>query len=325
MALKNIIHSYGSGYKRYQTMLVGMCIFIIACIAYSYEFFFQLVETDLVVNPAIMALTIGGSVYCFISLKGIETEMESLFALQEDFQHGISCNEAKFNILFLIARTFNTILSERGALYINSSNELNAIVKSYVDDIDSRNFYIGFASAMCVSLGLFGTFMGLTKTIASMSSLLSNLYAGLASEGADILGTMVQLIGELQAPLAGMALAFATSLLGLIGSMILGIEIVLLNRAAAYAQGNLENWLALLLVPEKEAEQNAHHPAQNPQTTMMLIAAIEKLTTSNSRQMEVLLSTMQKFNQQNQITTAHQKKVIEALEKIVQQNQNDLA
>lgn len=315
--LRNFAYIYSTGYKRYQTALVGMCLFIIACVFYSREFFWELVATDLIVNPCIISLTIGGSIYCYSSLCGIEREMEHLFALQEDFQHGISCNEAKFNILFLIARTFNTILSERGALYINSSNELNAIVKSYVDDIESRNFYIGFASAMSVSLGLFGTFMGLTKTISSMSTLLSNLYAGLADEGADILGTMVQLIGELQAPLAGMALAFATSLLGLIGSMILGLEIILLTRAAAYAQGNLESWLALLLVPEKEADG----AADSTQSTAALLDAIEKLTAENSKQMAFLTQAVHNFTMQNQETTLHQQKVLAALEKIIQQNQ----
>lgn len=317
--ISNLIHHYASGHKKYQLILIAMTAFIFAAVCYSHEFFWTLVKTDLVVNPTILFIIVASTAYCYSSLHSIERETELLFSLQEDFQHGISCNEMKFGILFLIARTFNTILSERGMLYITSSAELNAIVKSYTDNIEARIFYIGFASAMCVSLGLFGTFMGLTQTIASMSTLLSNLYEGLAGEGADILGTMVQLIGELQAPLGGMALAFATSLLGLIGSMILGLHIVLLNRAAAYAQGNLENWLASLLVPEKEEELSE----KAGPTATIDTSAIEKVALTSANQLQLLVTTVEKLAWRTKDLQDQQAKLLEAFETIIQQNKKD--
>jgi len=96
-----------------------------------------------------------------------------------------------------------------------------AVTRSLLDSVylrleeqrDLSRYLIG----LMIFLGLLGTFWGLLKTIGSVSDIIGGLTAG-----GDALAMFDTLKTRLQAPLAGMATSFSTSLFGLAGSLILG-------------------------------------------------------------------------------------------------------
>lgn len=92
---------------------------------------------------------------------------------------------------------------------------------------------------LLIFLGLLGTFWGLLATIASVGSIIS----GLNVDG-DAVGMFEALKTRLQAPLAGMATSFSTSLFGLAGSLILGLLDLIAARASNRFYTELEDWLS---------------------------------------------------------------------------------
>ena len=92
---------------------------------------------------------------------------------------------------------------------------------------------------LMIFLGLLGTFWGLLRTIGSVSDIIGGLNAG-----GDALQMFQTLKDRLQAPLAGMATSFSTSLFGLAGSLILGFLDLQAGRAANRFYTELEDWLS---------------------------------------------------------------------------------
>ncbi len=80
---------------------------------------------------------------------------------------------------------------------------------------------------MLVFLGLLGTFWGLLKTIGSVG----NVISGLGIDDTNVAGFFNSLKDGLNAPLEGMSIAFSSSLLGLAGSLILGLLDLNLGQA----------------------------------------------------------------------------------------------
>ena len=80
---------------------------------------------------------------------------------------------------------------------------------------------------LLVFLGLLGTFWGLLKTIGSVGNVISNL----GIDDTNVAGFFNSLKDGLNAPLEGMSIAFSSSLLGLAGSLILGLLDLNLGQA----------------------------------------------------------------------------------------------
>ena len=118
-----------------------------------------------------------------------------------------------------------------------------AVTRSLLDSVylrleeqrDLSRYLIG----LMIFLGLLGTFWGLLKTIGSVSDIIGGLTAG-----GDALAMFDTLKTRLQAPLAGMATSFSTSLFGLAGSLILGFLDLQAGRAANRFYTELEDWLS---------------------------------------------------------------------------------
>jgi len=111
-----------------------------------------------------------------------------------------------------------------------------------------------YTAGMLVLLGLLGTFIGLLITIGGVAAVVDGL--GVTPDG-DIEAFLVQLKVGLRSPLEGMGLAFSTSLLGLTGSLLLGIGALGLSAAQSSWMSKLEEATALYLVPAAAAPAGA--------------------------------------------------------------------
>ena len=112
---------------------------------------------------------------------------------------------------------------------------LDSVYLRLEEQRDLSRYLIG----LMIFLGLLGTFWGLLKTIGSVGDIIGGLTAG-----SDALTMFDSLKTQLQAPLAGMATSFSTSLFGLAGSLILGFLDLQAGRAANRFYTELEDWLS---------------------------------------------------------------------------------
>ena len=119
-----------------------------------------------------------------------------------------------------------------------------AVNRSILDSIgmrlDETREITRYIAGTLVFLGLLGTFTGLSETVSSVGDTLKTLNAG-----ASDLGVVFEdLKTGLAKPLAGMGIAFSSSLFGLAGSLVIGFLDLQAGRAQTRFYTELENWLS---------------------------------------------------------------------------------
>lgn len=86
--------------------------------------------------------------------------------------------------------------------------------------------FLRYLAGSLIFLGLLGTLWGLSETIVAISDVIGHLPAQDAAEG-----FLETLKTQLQLPLAGMGVAFSSSLLGVAGTLTMGFLLIQLDRA----------------------------------------------------------------------------------------------
>ena len=111
--------------------------------------------------------------------------------------------------------------------FVFKSSSINRLIENsdmtLVGIRETSRYLVG----LLVFLGLLGTFWGLLKTIGSVG----NVISGLGIDDTNVAGFFNSLKDGLNAPLEGMSIAFSSSLLGLAGSLILGLLDLNLGQA----------------------------------------------------------------------------------------------
>jgi biopolymer transport protein ExbB/TolQ len=89
-----------------------------------------------------------------------------------------------------------------------------------------------FIVGLMVGLGLLGTFVGLLETLINTSTLISTIAnsVGGSSGGGGMESEFARIVGGLQKPLESMGTAFSASMFGLIGSIMLGFQMILVRK-----------------------------------------------------------------------------------------------
>lgn len=133
------------------------------------------------------------------------------------------------------------LMRERGAQSQISSSSSRSILDSVATRIDEARDITRYISNLLIFLGLLGTFYGLATTVPALVDTIKSL-SPKEGEGASIVFT--RLMTGLEQQLGGMGTAFASSLLGLAGSLVVG----LLELFASHGQNRffreLEEWMS---------------------------------------------------------------------------------
>ena len=121
-----------------------------------------------------------------------------------------------------------------------SPQAMRSLLDSLAARLDESRDISRYLIGLLVFLGLLGTFWGLLQTIASVGDVIRNLDVR-AAESATI---FEELKAGLEAPLSGMGTAFASSLFGLAGSLILGFLDLQASQAQNRFYNDVEDWLS---------------------------------------------------------------------------------
>jgi hypothetical protein len=133
-----------------------------------------------------------------------------------------------------------TMLRDRTGTLSLSTGSMRSIMDSIGSRLDEARDMGRYLVGLLVFLGLLGTFWGLLETITSVGRTISTLDTR-AAESALI---FEELKTGLAAPLKGMGTAFASSLLGLSGSLVLGFLELQAGQAHNRFYNELEEWLS---------------------------------------------------------------------------------
>ncbi len=116
---------------------------------------------------------------------------------------------------------------------------MNTILDSIGARLEEGRDISRYLINVLVFLGLLGTFWGLLETVDSVGAAISTLNVG----AGDFSKVFDELKVGLEKPLAGMAIAFSSSLFGLSGSLVLGFLDMQAGQAQNRFYTDLEEWL----------------------------------------------------------------------------------
>jgi hypothetical protein len=136
-----------------------------------------------------------------------------------------------------------TLLRSRGARMQLSSTAGRSILDSVGQRIDEDREITKYLSNTLIFLGLLGTFYGLATTVPALVETIRSLNPAEGETGADI---FARLQAGLEAQLGGMGTAFSSSLLGLAGSLVIGLLELFVGHGQNRFYRELEEWLSTI-------------------------------------------------------------------------------
>ncbi|MBU2942781.1 biopolymer transporter ExbB [Shimia thalassica] len=134
-----------------------------------------------------------------------------------------------------------TLLRSRGAHSQISATSTRSILDSVATRIDEAREITRYLVNMLIFLGLLGTFYGLATTVPAVVDTIRSLAPQEGEAGVEVFS---RLMSGLEAQLGGMGVAFASSLLGLAGSLIVGLLELFAGHGQNRFYRELEEWLS---------------------------------------------------------------------------------
>lgn len=195
----------------------------------------DIIRTNPILNGIIALVFLFGVLSCFWQVWILA---QSVYWI-ENFVRGTPGTENDYPPRLLAPLA--ALLRSRQARMSISSSSSRSIQESVVQRIDEARDITRYLINLLVFLGLLGTFWGLATTVPAVVETIRSLAPQEGESGLDVFG---KLMGGLESQLGGMGTAFSSSLLGLAGSLVLG----LLELFAGHGQNRfireLEEWLS---------------------------------------------------------------------------------
>ncbi len=135
------------------------------------------------------------------------------------------------------------LLRSRGARMQISSTSARSILDSVATRIDELRDITRYIVNLLIFLGLLGTFFGLATTVPAVVDTIRSLAP---QEGEEGIAVFNRLMTGLEAQLGGMGVAFASSLLGLAGSLVVGLLELFVGQGQNRFYRELEEWLSTI-------------------------------------------------------------------------------
>jgi len=136
-----------------------------------------------------------------------------------------------------------SLLRSRGAKMQISSTSARSILDSVGTRIDEQRDITRYLGNLLIFLGLLGTFYGLATTVPEM---VNTIRALAPTEGETRAQVFDKLMQGLEGQLGGMGTAFSSSLLGLAGSMVVGLLELFVSHGTNRFYRQLEEWLSTI-------------------------------------------------------------------------------
>jgi hypothetical protein len=221
-----------------QVFLWRMIVFLILA-AFLVLILYGQMQAAFMSNPGLNGLIIGvlfiGIVYSIGQVLRLYPEIRWVNTLRS-LKSGYS--SAKLPTLLL---PMANMLGDRSAGHLTLSTiAMRSILDSIGSRLDEARDTSRYLVGLLIFLGLLGTFWGLLDTIGSVGKTI----AALDTSGSDSLVVFEELKSGLEAPLKGMGTAFASSLFGLAGSLVLGFLDLQSSQAHNRFYNELEEWLS---------------------------------------------------------------------------------
>lgn len=135
------------------------------------------------------------------------------------------------------------LLRKRGARAQLGTTSARSILDSVATRIDEARDITRYIVNLLIFLGLLGTFYGLAITVPAVVDTIRSLNPTENEGGVEVFS---RLMSGLESQLGGMGVAFASSLLGLAGSLVVGLLELFASHGQNAFYRELEDWLSTI-------------------------------------------------------------------------------
>ena len=211
---------------------------LIVGVLYFWADFMAISIANIWLNGIIIGTTLFGIGLCFVLMFGLLPEYKWL--------HGYTTGRRGLKLPPVLLRPVAQMLSSRPKRI--SATTLNGFMEMILLRFEDSRESVRYITNTLIFLGLLGTFWGLILTVGGFAELIGNL--NFSDE--TVLQSMQ---AGLSRPLAGMATAFTSSLLGLGGSLTVGFLGLQVQTAQNMIYHELEDYLAShtrVAIPDSE-------------------------------------------------------------------------
>lgn len=193
------------------------------------------VRSNPYLNGLIVAVFAIGVVACFAAVLRLTASVSWI--------EGFAADRAghEFAAPPRLMASVSALLRERGARQALTSTSTRSILDSVATRLDEARDVLRYIGNLLIFLGLLGTFWGLSTTVPAVVDTIRSL-APDADGGAS--GVFDRLMTGLESQLGGMGTAFSSSLLGLAGSLTIGLLELFVGHAQNRFFRELEEWLS---------------------------------------------------------------------------------
>lgn len=194
-----------------------------------------IIDTNPLLNGFIILVFALGVLTCFWQ---VFTLVQSVSWIERFVRHETGSEDASPpRLLAPLAQLLRT----RGARMQISSSASRSILESVETRIEEARDITRYLINLLVFLGLLGTFYGLATTVPAIVETIRSLAPQQGESGMDVFGKLMK---GLESQLGGMGTAFSSSLLGLAGSLVVGLLELFANHGQNRFARELEEWLS---------------------------------------------------------------------------------
>ncbi|MEM8553678.1 MAG: biopolymer transporter ExbB [Pseudomonadota bacterium] len=188
-------------------------------------------------NGAILAVFVVGLFACFWQVWQISLSVSWIegYAMERPGHDQVAAPR-------LLASLAALLKSRQGRMQISASST-RSILDSVATRIDEVRDITRYIVNLLIFLGLLGTFYGLATTVPAVVDTIRSLAP---SDNESSTAVFARLIGGLEQQLGGMGTAFASSLLGLAGSLVVGLLELFAGHGQNRFYRELEEWLSTI-------------------------------------------------------------------------------
>lgn len=213
---------------------IRLILLILVIIALAFAFFFhdivEAIDHNPIINTAIVSMQVFGVLYTlFVALslmRGVNSWNKFTATTTSNNIEGMNQYAFKGILKGLTGRVSDMLYA--------GQEIRTSILSKLRDSFAHRVSGADYLSGLLVGLGLLGTFIGLILTMGSIRATM----AVVTSDSSDLSA----LLSGIAAPLGGMSAAFSASLLGLLGSLVMGLLAHLLSSIVDNLYFAVEDW-----------------------------------------------------------------------------------
>lgn len=216
-------------------LMVAVLAAVAAGTAVAFPRLFPVISANLYLNGFIFAVFVIGVLACFAQLYQIFRSVRWI--------EGFASQRVGHDVVqpSTLLAPLAALLRSRGARMQLGTSSSRSILDSVAQRIDEQREITRYLVSLLIFLGLLGTFFGLATTVPALVQTIQSLTPEEGETGLDVFG---RLQSGLESQLDGMGVAFASSLLGLAGSLVVGLLELFAGHGQNRFYQELEEWVS---------------------------------------------------------------------------------